>query len=99
MSGDQMKTCGELCRERVAKWAIENGYSTGHGDTLEDILVEMMDHRKRLREDVNTMRQAIFEVDHAQRQGPGWYTKGDSGLYEQVRLWLDRALDAAKRLE
>ena len=28
-------------REKVAKWMVERGYSTGHGDTIEDLLKEL----------------------------------------------------------
>ena len=28
-------------RERVARWQIGAGYTTGHGDTIEDLLVEL----------------------------------------------------------
>jgi hypothetical protein len=28
-------------REKVARWQIGSGYSTGHGDTIEDLLVEL----------------------------------------------------------
>ena len=28
-------------RENVAKWFIERGYATGHGDTVEDLLEEL----------------------------------------------------------
>ena len=28
-------------RENVAKWIIERGYATGHGDTIEDLLKEL----------------------------------------------------------
>jgi len=28
-------------REKVAKWQIGSGYSTGHGETIEDLLVEL----------------------------------------------------------
>lgn len=28
-------------REKVAKWMIERGYATGHGDTIEDLLKEL----------------------------------------------------------
>lgn len=28
-------------REKVARWQIGAGYSTGHGDTIEDLLVEL----------------------------------------------------------
>lgn len=27
--------------ERVAQWMMANGYATGHGDTVEDMLVEL----------------------------------------------------------
>ena len=28
-------------REKVAKWMIERGYATGHGDTIEDLFKEL----------------------------------------------------------
>ena len=28
-------------REKVAAWMIARGYATGHGDTIEDLLVEL----------------------------------------------------------
>jgi len=28
-------------REKVARWMIERGYATGHGDTIEDLLTEI----------------------------------------------------------
>jgi len=28
-------------REKVAKWMVELGYATGHGDTVEDLLTEI----------------------------------------------------------
>ena len=27
--------------EKVARWMIRNGYATGHGDTIEDLLDEL----------------------------------------------------------
>ena len=27
--------------EKVARWMIRNGYATGHGDTIEDLLEEL----------------------------------------------------------
>ncbi len=29
-------------REKVAAWMIERGYTTGHGDTIEDLLEELV---------------------------------------------------------
>jgi hypothetical protein len=28
-------------REKVARWMMQRGYATGHGDTTEDLLVEL----------------------------------------------------------
>ena len=28
-------------REKVARWMMERGYATGHGDTIEDLLTEL----------------------------------------------------------
>jgi hypothetical protein len=28
-------------REKVAKWMVERGYATGHGDMIEDLLTEI----------------------------------------------------------
>jgi hypothetical protein len=28
-------------REKVAQWMMQRGYATGHGDTIEDLLVEL----------------------------------------------------------
>ena len=28
-------------QEKVAKWMVERGYATGHGDTVEDLLKEL----------------------------------------------------------
>jgi len=30
-----------MCREIVASWMIRNSFSTGHGDTIEDLLNEL----------------------------------------------------------
>lgn len=29
-------------RERVALWMMQNSYATGHGDTLADLLIELV---------------------------------------------------------
>jgi hypothetical protein len=39
---------------------------------------------------IEALEQMILEVRHAQSVGSSWYTKGDSGLYQQVRMWLDK---------
>lgn len=46
-------------------------------------LMEMVDLLK-------DFRQMVFEVSHAYECGSGWYTKGESGLRNQVRMWIER---------
>lgn len=52
MNADDIHTCHAECqnpvcvairaeREKVAKWMIERGYATGHGDTIENLLGEL----------------------------------------------------------
>lgn len=31
----------EVIRETLAAWMIHNGYATGHGDTIEDLMEEL----------------------------------------------------------
>ena len=35
-----------IAREAVARWMIEQGYVTGHGDTLDDLLRELIAQAK-----------------------------------------------------
>lgn len=33
--------CGENDREKLASWMLANGFATGHGDTMDDLLREL----------------------------------------------------------
>lgn len=60
--------------ERACRWAIANGYATGHAETIEDLLVEVeacvaARHRKlaldqitRLRADNERLRGALEKI-------------------------------------
>ncbi len=37
-------------RELLAEWMIDNSFSTGHGDTIEDLLAELTPQVRRLNE-------------------------------------------------
>ena len=39
MTSDERIAAAEC--EKVARWMIRNGYATGHGDTIEDLLDEL----------------------------------------------------------
>jgi len=47
---------------------------------------------------IEVQSQALAEVRHAQNCGAQWYTKGERGLFMQVRMWLDKASEARKQL-
>jgi hypothetical protein len=50
-----------------------------------------MSYIKSLKETLKINQQALLEVRHAFDAGPQWYTKGESGMRNQVRLWLIKA--------
>lgn len=55
--------------------------------------------KEQLIDVIKVLRQTVMEVRHAQHNGPAWYTKGDNGLYSQVRMHLDKASDAMKPIQ
>ena len=50
------------------------------------------------KEDLLAVQQAFMEFAHAQESGPDWYTRGESGLRAQVRLWIGKGATAIKTL-
>ena len=44
-------------REKVAKWMMQEGYTTGHGDSIEDLLQEL-EWQIRERESPDAWKQA-----------------------------------------
>jgi len=51
---------------------------------------------ERLRTALKVAQQALMEVQHAQEQGPGWYTKGVNGMYQQTTTWVRKGLTATR---
>ncbi len=49
MNEEQEKRIRAQEREKVAAWMILNSFATGHGDTIEDMLVELGGQVKELR--------------------------------------------------
>jgi L-rhamnose mutarotase len=45
----QADECREEWTSMLAVWMIENGFATGHGDTMSGLLAELSDQVKRLR--------------------------------------------------
>lgn len=61
---------------------------------------EAVDREKmELVEALKVTRSALMEIRHAQIFGPQRYTKGANGMYMQVRMWMQRGLDATRILD
>lgn len=62
-------------------------------------LVSVKDEREieELRAALKVAKQALAEFSHAQECGPEWYTRGESGMYAQVRLWMRRGHEAISK--
>jgi O-methyltransferase involved in polyketide biosynthesis len=48
-------------RESLAKWMIEHGFTTGHGDTIEDLFRELGWQIKELRDQLWSYRKEKAE--------------------------------------
>ena len=66
----------------------------GFGGMVPPICDEAANEIEAMRDTIRTANQALLEVNHAQRNGSDWYTRGASGLYQQVATWVKRGLDA-----
>jgi len=64
-------------------------------DTSERVINKVLDAAWP---DIKTMQQALLEMKHAQSAGPEWYTRGESGLKQQVRMWLDKGLKSSEAI-
>ena len=56
---------------------------------------------KELQESIAILNQVLLELQHARLNGPGWYTKGEDGMYEQTGMWLQKgfkAIDKAREV-
>ena len=66
-------------KEKVAQWMIQQGYATGHGDTVEDLLKELEwqiaeNWTNALVKGVEGEREACAKfVDHILREGGETY--------------------------
>lgn len=96
--------------ENVARW-LENKCDPFHAARELRLIVQQMrpvettalvsvkDEREieELRAALKVAKQALAEFSHAQECGPEWYTRGESGMYAQVRLWMRRGHEAISK--
>ena len=61
-------------REKVARWQIGSGYTTGHGDTIEDLLVEL---EWQVRE---SEREACAKLADEVVEGKRWFNDLPSAI-------------------
>ena len=79
----EIKTNEEIFDEMFEEITrLENGIATKDAELA------------RLREALKVANQLVIEVNHAYTQGPEWYTRGESGLRQQVAMWIDKASKA-----
>lgn len=79
--------CGEAYGRDTISLARERNAALAERDEAVAALAAM-------REALEVAAQAFLEFSHAQEVGPGWYTRGESGLRAQVSLWLGRGTKA-----
>ena len=56
-----------------------------HGQTID-----------RLRAALELAEQALREVAGAQERGANWWTKGEPAMYQHIRMWVLKGLEAAR---
>jgi uncharacterized protein YoxC len=64
-----------------------------HQMMLEDCQ-EQVAEIDRLNAALDVLQQTLLEVSHAQQCGADWYTKGASGLRQQVAMWVHKGQTA-----
>ena len=80
----------KILEESPGKVALAPDGSVHVGPSYEELEAELA----RLREALKVANQLVIEVNHAYTQGPEWYTRGESGLRQQVAMWIDKASKA-----
>lgn len=94
------KGMGSTDKERLAIWMIQTGFSTGHGDTLDDLLYELKWQVAELRKvigsdahEIGNYRRLITELADALEE-----TFGPKGTPTDRYTWtlMQRAREAAK---
>jgi hypothetical protein len=66
--------------EAVAKWMIDRGYATGHGDTIEDLLKEL---EWQIRE---SEREACAKIADTWKENVSWEGKtAADNIAHQIR--------------
>lgn len=80
------------------KWGWQH---CADGDDMVEQIQSILDEREEIGKQIMVLQQTLSEVAHAQQCGAQWYTKGASGLFTQVSMWVRRgqaAIDEINKL-
>jgi predicted nuclease with TOPRIM domain len=90
-------------QQRIAKLEAENAKLKEHIKAMQETIsgeaLDMKEQNKRYKEALKTCNQFVLEVSHAMQCGPDWYTRGESGLRNQIQTWINKASEAVKVLD
>ena len=59
-------------------------------------MVTVIDALNKAKAALDQSMQFISEVCHAREVGPDWYTRGESGLFQQIGAKIHKTVDAVK---
>jgi transcriptional regulator GlxA family with amidase domain len=60
-----------------------------------DTIARLVQQRDAASVYIKVLEQAVLETHHAQVDGANWYTRGASGLYDQVARWIRKSHEAS----
>lgn len=69
---DRLRAERDAERERVARWMIAHSYATGHGDTIEDLLAELVGHEREQCAKIAEQVVDRYYAGVAVKPGPKW---------------------------
>lgn len=101
---DELKENGAFVSDDLRKCQIDGGLLDMHDIVKSalaaiadaDMVIVKSERLDALEHAVRVCSQTMLEVGGAQLRGAGWYTKGASGLYQQVDMHVRRANDAIR---
>ena len=95
---DRIKLDGRIWMIETVRAALE-AYDRTYISVVETtapISVKYEHEIGELRSALKVAQQTLLEFSHAQECGPGWYTRGEGGMYAQVHMWLRRGLESVR---
>jgi hypothetical protein len=94
--GDIERDCThwECARNGDVGWCEDKQFDSDVEYVRADTIEAQAERIRVLREALLVAQTALAEVAHAQSAGANWYTRGASGLYQQVAMWVRKGREA-----